>query len=206
MSFTAPDINYGGISPIIALSGGLVLALVAGLFGSRRRQRIVVSIVGFATLGAAAGLLIAQWGDHKDLVAGALRLDDLSIAASLICITAAAFCIPLSWREQAFDRPLGPSGHGEFQALLICSVLGMTLIAQAQNLIAFFVALELLSIPLYILCGAALRRRESLESGLKYLIIGSLGSATLLYGLAFVYGATGSTDFSGIRAAAGGSI
>jgi NADH-quinone oxidoreductase subunit N len=206
MDFQAPDINYAGISPIIALTGGLVLTLIAGLFGSRKQQRIVVSIVGFGTLAATAGLLIAQWGAHKNLVAGALRLDDLAIATSLIAIGAAAFCIPLSWREQAFDRPLGPSGHGEFQALLICSVLGMTMITQAQNLIAFFVALELLSIPLYVLCGSAIRRQESLESGLKYLIIGSLGSATLLYGLAFVYGATGSTDFSGIRAATGSSV
>ena len=207
MDFNAPDINYGGISPIIALTGGLVLTLLAGLIGgSRRRQLILVSVVGLGTLAAAAGLLITQWGAHKNLIAGALRLDDLAIATSLICIAAAAFCIPLSWREEAFDRPLGPSGHGEFQALLICSVLGMTMIAQAQNLIAFFVALELLSIPLYVLCGAALRRTSSIESGLKYLIIGSLGSATLLYGLAFVYGAAGSTDFSGIRTAVGGSI
>jgi len=207
MDFNAPDINYGGISPIIALSGGLVLTLLVGLTGgSRRRQVILVSIVGLGTLAAAAGLLIAQWGAHKNLIAGALRLDDLAIATSLIAIAAAAFCIPLSWREEAFDRPLGPSGHGEFQALLICSVLGMTLIAQAQNLIAFFVALELLSIPLYVLCGAAIRREQSLESGLKYLVIGSLGSATLLYGLAFVYGAAGSTDFAGIRTGIGGSI
>ncbi len=206
MTFTAPEIDYAGISPVIALTAGLVIVLVGGLFGGPRTQRIVVSILGLGTLAAAAGLLIWQWGDPKDLVAGALRLDDLAIAASLIAIVVAAFCIPLSWREQAFDRPLGPSGHGEFQALLICSVLGMTLIAQAQNLIAFFVALELLSIPLYVLCGSALRREASLESGLKYLIIGSLGSATLLYGLAFVYGATGSTDFDGIRAAVGGSV
>ena len=74
----------------------------------------------------------------------------------------------------------------------------MVLLAQAQNLISFFVALELLSIPLYVLCGANLRRAESLESGLKYLIIGSLGSATLLYGLAFIYGGSGSTDFTAI--------
>ena len=208
MDFNAPDIDYAGISPIIALTGGLVLTLLAGLVGgSRRRQLIVVSFFGLGTLAVAAGLLIAQWGGpHKNLVAGALRLDDLAIATSLIAIGAAAFCIPLSWREEAFDRPLGPSNHGEFQALLICSVLGMTLITQAQNLISFFVALELLSIPLYVLCGAALRRQASLESGLKYLIIGSLGSATLLYGLAFVYGATGSTDFSGIRAAVGTSV
>jgi NADH-quinone oxidoreductase subunit N len=57
-----------------------------------------------------------------------------------------------------------------------------------------------------VLCGSALRREESLESGLKYLIIGSLGSATLLYGLAFIYGASGSTDFGAIRTAVGGSV
>ena len=161
MDFNAPDINYGGISPIIALTGGLVLTLLAGLIGGSRQAPGDHRLDRRARHArGAAGLLIAQWGAHKNLVAGALRLDDLAIATSLIAIAAAAFCIPLSWREEAFDRPLGPSGHGEFQALLICSVLGMTMIAQAQNLIAFFVALELLSIPLYVLCGSALRREE----------------------------------------------
>ena len=74
----------------------------------------------------------------------------------------------------------------------------MVLLAQAQNLVTFFVAIETLSIPLYILCATNLRREGSLESGLKYLIVGSLGSATLLYGMAFLYGGTGSTDFAGI--------
>ena len=63
-----------------------------------------------------------------------------------------------------------------------------------------FLGFELLSIPLYILCASEYRREGSLESGLKYLVIGSVGSATLLYGLALVYGATGSTQFSGIAA------
>ena len=61
----------------------------------------------------------------------------------------------------------------------------------AENLVTLFVGLELLSIPLYVLCAAEVRRATSLESGLKYLVIGSVGSATLLYGLALVYGATG---------------
>jgi NADH-quinone oxidoreductase subunit N len=90
------------------------------------------------------------------------------------------------------------AGSGEYHALLLGSVLGMVLLAQAQNLVTFFVAIETLSIPLYILCATNIRREESLEAGLKYLIIGSLGSATLLYGLAFVYGGSGSTDFAGI--------
>jgi NADH-quinone oxidoreductase subunit N len=79
----------------------------------------------------------------------------------------------------------------------------MTLLAQAQNLVSFFVGLELLSIPLYVLCASARRREGSLESGFKYLVIGSVGSATLLYGFALLYGASGSTDFSGIAAALG---
>jgi NADH-quinone oxidoreductase subunit N len=206
MSFLAPHIDYAGVSPIIALTAGTVLTLFAGLVGSHRTQRIVVSVFGLGTLAVTAGLLIWQLGESKDLVAGALRIDDLSASVSLICVFAAAFVIPLSWREDAVERAPGPTGHGEFQALLLCSVLGMTLIAQSQNLVSFFVALELLSVPLYVLCGSALRREESLESGLKYLIIGSLGSATLLYGLAFVYGATGSTDFSSIGNAVGGSV
>src|SRR5439155_25318013 len=144
------------------------------------------------------GLCIWQWGERKDLVAGALRLDELGLAAALIAILAAAVVVPLSWREPAAERPGQEPRHGEFQALLLSSVLGMVLLAQAQNLVSFFVSLELLSVPLYVLCGSAIRRSRSLESGLKYLIVGSLGSATLLYGLSFIYGAAGSTDFNQI--------
>src|SRR5436190_1608304 len=198
MSFTAPHIDYAGLSPVIALTAGICAVLVAGIL-TLRRQRAVVSALSLATLGAAAGLCIWQWGERKDLVAGALRLDELGLAAALIAILAAAVVVPLGWREQAAERPGEEPRHGEFQALLLSSVLGMTLLAQAQNLIALFVSIELLSVPLYVLCGSAVRRSRSLESGLKYLIVGSLGSATLLYGLAFLYGGSGSTDFGGIR-------
>src|SRR5205814_7771205 len=93
------------------------------------------------------------------------------------------------------------AGQGEFYSLLLFSVLGMAILVSAQNLITLFIGFELLSIPLYILCASEYRREGSLESGLKYLVIGSVGSATLAYGLALVYGATGSTDFSGIGTA-----
>jgi NADH-quinone oxidoreductase subunit N len=204
--FNAPHIDYAGLSPVIALTVGIVVVL-AGAVMSSRRERMVVSTLSLLTLAAAAGLCIWQWGEPpKDLVAGALRLDGLGLAASLIAIFSAAFVIPLSWGEESIENPAGAGSHGEFQALLLSSVLGMTLLAQAQNLIAAFVALELLSVPLYALCGSALRREKSLEAGLKYLIVGSLGSATLLYGLAFIYGGSGSTDFLAIRNAIGGSL
>ena len=205
MTFTAPDIDYAGLSPVLALTVGLCLVLLSGVFG-RRHQRAAASGLSFAALAAAAGLVIWQWGEREDLVAGALRLDELGLAVSLICIAAAAFVIPLAWREPAFDPDAGPGGQAEFQALTLSSVLGMVLLAQAQNLIVLFVALELLSVPLYVLCGAARRRAESLESGLKYLIVGSLGSATLLYGLAFIYGGAGSTDFGVIAQEIGSGL
>ncbi len=194
--FTAPHIDYAGLSPVIALTAGLVVVLLVGLVG--RAQRIFVSACTLITLATTAGLCIWQWGEEKDLVAGALRLDDLAMAIILMVLAAAAFVVPLSWREEAAEASDDDPRHGEFQALLLGSVLGMVLLAQAQNLVSFFVALELLSVPLYVLCGAAIRRRSSLESGLKYLIVGSLGSATLLYGMAFIYGGSGSTDFTAI--------
>jgi NADH-quinone oxidoreductase subunit N len=95
------------------------------------------------------------------------------------------------------------AAHGEYFALMLTSAAGMWVLVAAQNLVTLFLGLELLSIPLYVLCATEMRRATSLESGLKYLIIGSVGSATLLYGLAFIYGATGSTDFTGIARAAG---
>ena len=93
--------------------------------------------------------------------------------------------------------PAREAGHGEYHSMLLGSISGMVLLAQASDLITVFVGLELLSIPLYVLCATELRRR-SLESGLKYLVIGSVGSATLLYGLALIYGATGAMQFDAI--------
>ncbi len=205
MTFSAPHVDYAGLSPVIALTAGICAVLVGGLVGERR-QRVVVSVLSLVALATAAGLCIWQWGERKDLVAAALRLDELGLAGALIAIAAAAVVVPLSWREPAAERPGEEPRHGEFQALLLTSVLGMVLLAQAQNLVALFIAFELLSVPLYVLCGSALARRESLESGLKYLIVGSLGSATLLYGLAFIYGGSGSTDFAGIRNGIGGGL
>ncbi|HEX3042462.1 MAG TPA: NADH-quinone oxidoreductase subunit N [Solirubrobacterales bacterium] len=191
MNFHEPHIDYAGLAPIIALTAGICLVLLSAVFKPFRRSAPAMTTT---TLLATAGLLIGQWDDPKNLVTGALRLDDLAIAISLIAILTAFVCVLLSIREKATEE----TGSGEYHALLLGSVLGMVLLAQATNLVSFFVALETLSIPLYILCAANMRREGSLESGLKYLIVGSIGSATLLYGMAFLYGGTGATNFAGI--------
>jgi NADH-quinone oxidoreductase subunit N len=193
MNFNAPHIDYAGLSPVIALTAGLVIVLMVGLI-PRFGGRFTMAYLTIAVLAVTAGLAIWQWGSNEDLVAGALRLDAFGLAATLIACLAAAVAVAMSIREPAAEE----AGFGAFYSLLLGSVLGMTLIAQAQNLIAFFVALELLSIPLYVLCASARRTERSLESGLKYLVIGSIGSATVLYGFALLYGGSGSTDFPGI--------
>jgi NADH-quinone oxidoreductase subunit N len=197
MTFNAPEIDYAGLSPIIALTAGLCVVLLAGLI--QRIRRFHLAALTIATLGAAAGLSIWQWSEQGDLVAGALQLDAFGLSAALIAIFAAAAVVLLSIREPAAEQ----AGHGAFHSLLLSSVLGMTLLAESQNLVSFFVGLELLSIPLYILCASAVREESSLESGLKYLIIGSLGSATVLYGFALLYGGAGSTDYAQIAEALG---
>jgi NADH-quinone oxidoreductase subunit N len=196
VSFEAPVIDYAGLSPVIALTAGICIILLTAVFAPLRRTAPGLTLL---TLAVAAGLLIWRWNDPQDLISGALRLDDLAISAALIALLMAAATVLLSIREPAAEQV----GRGEYHALLLGSVLGMTLLAQAQNLVSFFIAIETLSIPLYILCASNLQREKSLESGLKYLIIGSLGSATLLYGMAFLYGGSGSTDFAGIASGIG---
>jgi NADH-quinone oxidoreductase subunit N len=198
-----PHVDFAGLSPLIALLGGAVLALMVGLIRSRFVRSQVVPALSLAALGAAAGLSIWQWNEQKSIVAGALRIDDLSLVLNLILVTGAALAVLLAWRSLAARE----AAHGEFHALLLSSLAGMSLLAAAQNTVALFVGIELLSIPLYVLCASELRREHSLESGLKYLIVGAVGSATLLYGLAMIYGATGATDFAAIaRALSGGSL
>jgi NADH-quinone oxidoreductase subunit N len=194
-----PHIDWAGLSPLVALLGAATLVLLIGLLRPRAVREVLVPLLALAGFLAAIGLGIWQYGEQKDLVAGALRLDDLTIVLSFVFSAGGAAAVLLSWRAVAPRE----AAHGEYFALMLTSAAGMWVLVAAQNLVTLFLGLELLSIPLYVLCATEMRRATSLESGLKYLVIGSVGSATLLYGLAFLYGATGSTDFSGIARAAG---
>jgi NADH-quinone oxidoreductase subunit N len=192
-----PHIDFAALSPLLALLGGAVVVLLFGMLGSARARRTLVPLLSLATLGAALGLTVWQWNAQKSVASGALRIDNLALELNLILIAGGALTVGLAWRSLAARE----AAHGEFHALMLTSIGGMSLLASAQNTVVLFLGLELLSIPLYVLCATEMRREHSLESGLKYLIIGSVGSATLLYGLAMLYGATGHTDFAGIAAA-----
>ena len=191
-----PHVDWAGLSPLVALLGGAAIVLLVGLLGSRLIRSQVVPALTLGALGAALGLTIWQWGEDKSLISGALRIDPLTQVLTLVLLAGGACTVLLAWRSLAARE----AAHGEFHALLLSSLGGMLMLLAAQNTVALFTGLELLSIPLYVLCAVEMKREHSLEAGLKYLIVGSVGSATLLYGLALLYGATGATDYAGIAA------
>jgi NADH-quinone oxidoreductase subunit N len=198
-----PHIDWKSLSPLLALAGGGTFTLLLGLFGSRLVRAVLVPLLTIAAFGAFIGLAIWRFHHSASIVSGALRMDDLAFVLDLLLGTAGIATVLLAWRSRAVEA----AGHGELHALLLFSVMGMAVLVSAQNTITLFLGFELLSIPLYVLCASELRTEQSLESGLKYLIVGSVGSATLAYGLALIYGATGTTDFGPIgRALSSGSI
>jgi NADH-quinone oxidoreductase subunit N len=203
-AFHGPHIDYKALSPLIATIGGSCIVLMVGLFRQRFMQRTLVPALTLASLGGAIALAIINWkvGDTKPIVAGALASDALSLALSILFYVAGIAAVVLSLRSPA----VRDAGRGEYYSLLLGSISGMVVLASAENLVTLFVGLELLSIPLYVLCASRVLQEGSLEAGLKYLIIGSLGSATLLYGLALIYGSTGSTDFDRIAVAIGNTV
>jgi NADH-quinone oxidoreductase subunit N len=205
-----PYVDWRALSPLIVLTaGGLVVLLVGLLRPAVIREQVVPALTIVAFLLALAAEI---WVYHHHVRAGRggfcliagprcsaapLAMDRLALELYMLFTVAGMAAVLMSWRAIAPRE----SGHGEYGALLLFSVLGMAVFVSSQNLVTLFLGIELLSIPLYILCASETRREGSLESGLKYLVVGSVGSATLVYGLGLIYGATGSTDFAGIGAA-----
>src|SRR3954452_16407630 len=192
-----PHIDWAALSPAVALTAGACIVLLVGLARAGFIRRHVVAFLTLVTLGVTAGLAIWQWDVNEVIIARALVVDNLSLTLLLVFCVGGIAAVLLSWRSTAAAE----AGEGEYYALLLTSILGMFVLVAAHDLVVLFIGFELLSIPLYVLCATHMRREHSLESGLKYLIVGSVGSATLLYGLALLYGASGGTNFADLAAA-----
>jgi NADH-quinone oxidoreductase subunit N len=177
----------------LIVAGAAVLALLVGLAPQRWARREGPTVVAIVGLLAAAVMSLVLWGNRQVALGGGYRADRLSMLFNLIFIGCAIATLLLSVRE-----PAGVDRRGEYAALVVTATAGMILVAGAGDLITIFLGIEVLSVALYVLCALELWRERSLESGLKYLIVGAVGSSFLLYGLAFLFGATGSTNLSAI--------
>lgn len=181
---------------ILATFASLVILVDLFLSPAAKRVNLYLAMVGIAASAAAAVSLI---GRNTTSFSGLLVVDDFAIFFKLAFLLAAAL-VALS--AVAFLERY-PGAEGEFYGLMLFSTTGMMLMAGTRELVSIYLALELTSISLYLLAGLAKRDRKSSEAALKYLLLGALSSAILLYGMALLYGLSGTTDLAGIAKAVG---
>ena len=183
--------NLELILPEIVLAGTAIAVILLDLI---IRRKAILAAVGIAGLVVAAGFTITMWGGGTQSIwNGLLAVDNYALFFKLLFLGLAALVILASTDYVAkFSR-----FRGEYYALILMATLGMMLMAAATDLISIFVALELAAIPFYILVGF-LRDKKSTEASLKYVLLGGIASAVLLYGMALTFGFTGHTQLSEI--------
>ena len=178
------------LSPEISL---LALALVVLLLDLFTKQKWILGAVSLVGLIVPAAFTISLWGTNDTSFGGALVVDQYALFFKLFFLVVTALVI-LSSTD--YSRKFA-AFRGEFYALLLMASTGMMLLASTRELISIFVALELTGISLYVLAGF-LKDAKSSEAGLKYLLLGAVASAVLLYGMSMVFGLTGTTYLSEI--------
>lgn len=186
---------YTILPPLVLMVGSLII-LLADLFIPRPLKSIT-ALLSIATLAISMLTLPFLWGMRLTGFSGMTSLDGYALFLDGLVAVIGIIVLLLTLRYN-HDRGIM---RGEFYPLLLLSISGMMLMAHSVNLLMVFIAIELLSIPLYILCGIARPRADSEESALKYFLLGSFASGFLVYGIALVYGATGSTALSAITSA-----
>ena len=195
-----PKVDWLALSPTLALLGLSAVTLLGAVIVPRARVRafsVVVSLLGFATSAVLAGIVFERSAEGTSLIAESMTRDRLGALAALVIAVVGFAVVLVSAGDERRDHV------GEYYALVAAAAAGMVFFVTAANLMTLFLALEWFSISLYVLCALDTHRKESLESGLKYLIVGSFGSGILLFGCALVYGATGELGFSAIQQATG---
>ena len=194
-----PHIDWFALAPSLALLGAAGLLLMVAVFVPRRGRKATSAFVafgGFVASGIWAAFLDDRSPNATALVHDAMWRDRWGALAQVILAGSGAVAVLLSYGERMRDEHVA-----EYYALLTAAGAGMAFFVQAGNLMTLFLGLEWFSIALYVLTAIDIDLVGSLEAGLKYLIIGAVGSATLLFGSALVYGITGELSFDRIAAA-----
>ncbi|HEV2952739.1 MAG TPA: NADH-quinone oxidoreductase subunit N [Candidatus Dormibacteraeota bacterium] len=193
-SFSQAGNDLSQVAPIIALSAALLIALVVDLFLGRRRAGFVVAIIAGVGYAVAAGLAILLWDGGGSAYHGFATGDHLARFFEVLFggLGVATVLVSHGYLKK---RAMAVS---EFHIILLAASTGMMALAAATSLVSVFVSLELLSVSLYIATGYDRSRTTSQEAAVKYLMVGGFASAFLLYGMALLYGATGSTVLSEI--------
>jgi NADH-quinone oxidoreductase subunit N len=179
--------------PVLLVVGWACLLLLIDLFLPKERQWVTPLLAALGLIGALIAL-ISRFNLEMSAFAGMIIVDGYAALFQLLFLVLGVVAI-----AQAYDylRRRGIA-RGEYYVLLMFSLSGMMLMASAGDLIVVFVSLELLSIPLYVLAGIARPKVDSEESAMKYFLLGAFASGFVVYGIALIFGVTGTTQLSGI--------
>ncbi|MFN2118837.1 MAG: NADH-quinone oxidoreductase subunit N [Anaerolineales bacterium] len=190
-----PPINFSVIFPLVLLIAWACVLTLVDLF---LRNKGLTAFLAALGLALALGTNLSQIGLTGTSFNGTIVLDGFSTFVNALLLICGLLGIALAFN---YTRRVGIE-RGEYYVLLLFSVAGMMLMAQAGDLIIVFLALELLSIPLYVLAAFARPKAESEEAGLKYFLLGAFSTGFVVYGIALVFGAVGSTSLNAIVTAA----
>jgi NADH-quinone oxidoreductase subunit N len=188
------------ILPEAVLAGGAMLMLMVGV-GAHQSERSARIVNGFcvAVLALAALVVVMLPPGRSELFGGSFVVDDYARFLKLLALAGSggALLLSLDWltleKQQKF----------EYGVLFLLSTLGMLLLISANDLIALYLGLEMMSLPLYVVAASNRDNVRSTEAGLKYFVLGALSSGMLLYGASLIYGFTGTVNFVGIAKATG---
>lgn len=195
--FQRPDIDYHAFAPEFVLVATLVVVLFVDLIRPHSKDPLVPAIAGLGVLGSMIPIItLAVDGGERFLFDGAYVVDNFSLILKGLFVITGYVVILMSSNYIAE----GDYDEGEYYFLLIASVLGMTIMASARDLISIFIALELLSIPAYMLAGWRKQDLKGNEAGIKYFLMGVFASAIMLYGFSLLFGVTGDTRLEVIGA------
>jgi len=196
-----PSVDWAALAPILVLIGGAVLLLVVDSLSLRRPVPGAYALFTVVVAGGSIATALPLWQEVRDpergpfgILRNALGIDGFSVFFFFVLAAAVILAALLA---DAYLRREGLEGP-ELYALVLLSASGGMVMAAANDLIVLFLGLEILSIAAYILAAMHLRRLQSQEAAVKYFVLGAFSSAFFLYGIALVYGSTGTTNLSGI--------
>src|SRR5690348_1819895 len=186
------------VLPEIVLGLGAMALLMLGVFRAGANVRIV-DFAAIALLVIAGAILLALPGGRLVSFGGSFVVDDFARFLKILALLGSAAAIAMSLDYAMRERQV----RFEYSVLIVLSTLGMLMLISAADLIALYLGLELMSLPLYVVAASHRDSLRSTEAGLKYFVLGALSSGMLLYGASLVYGFTGSVSFPVIAQAAG---
>jgi len=191
------DLNFFVVGPFSFLTVWACALVLIDLFIPKERKGIT-ALLSALGLALTLGFTLAQIGVQQTGFMGMVVADGFSTFVNALLLVSGLLGVSLAY---GYVKRMGLE-RGEYYTLLLFSVTGMMLMAQAADLIVVFLALELLSIPLYVLAAFARPNIESEEAGLKYFLLGAFATGFIVYGTALVFGASGSTNLVTIVGAA----